>query len=54
MDTKRVKGGGGMNWEICINIYTLLYLKYITNGKPLYNTGNYIQHSLVTLMEKKS
>ena len=23
--------GGGMNWEIGIDIYTLLYLKWITN-----------------------
>ena len=23
--------GGGINWEIGIDIYTLLYIKYITN-----------------------
>ena len=25
------KGGGGMNWEIWIDMYTLLYIKQITN-----------------------
>ena len=25
------KGGGGINWEFGINIYTLLYLKRMTN-----------------------
>ena len=45
MDTKGGKwggvGGGGMNWEIGIDTYTLLILciKYITN-ENLYSTGN--------------
>ena len=29
-------GGGGMNWEIGIDMYTLIYIKYITNKNLLY------------------
>ena len=38
MDTKGVKwwGGGGMNWEIGIDIYTLICIKWITNKNLLY------------------
>ena len=39
MDTQG-KGGRGMNWEIGIDIYTLLCIKYVTNEYLLYNTGN--------------
>ena len=34
------RGWGGINWEIGIDIYTLLYIKYITNKNLLYSTGN--------------
>ena len=34
--------GGGMNWEIGIDIYTLLCIKQITNENLLYSTGNSI------------
>ena len=30
MVTKGESGGGGINWEFEFNIYTLLYIKYIT------------------------
>ena len=45
-----------MNWEIGIDIYTLLILciKKITNENLLYGTGNSTQHSVVTQMGKKS
>ena len=40
MDTKRGKwrwgGGGVMNWEIGIEIYTLICIKWITNKGLLY------------------
>ena len=38
----REEGRGGMNWEIGIDIYTLLILciKQITNENLLYSTGN--------------
>ena len=29
-------GGGGMNWEIGIDIATLIYIKYIANKNLLY------------------
>ena len=45
MDTKGGKwrgsaGGGGMNWEIGIDIYTLIRLKWITNKNLLYKKIN--------------
>ena len=47
MDTK---GGrrGRMNWEIGIDIYTLLCIKEITSENLLYSTGNSTQCSVVT------
>ena len=30
-----------------MNIYTLLYIKWITNNDLLYNTGNYTQYFLI-------
>ena len=44
------KGGGRINWETGIDIYTLLYVKQITNKNLLYSTGNSIQHSVMTYM----
>ena len=29
-------GGGGMNWEIGIDMYTLICIKWITNKNVLY------------------
>ena len=42
----------GINWEI--DIYTLLYIKQITNKNLLYSTGNSIQDSVMTYMGKES
>ena len=42
MDTKGGKpqgaggGGGGMNWEIGIDMYTLMCIKWMTNNNLLY------------------
>ena len=36
-------GGGGMNWEIGIDIDTLICIKWITNNNLLYKTINKIQ-----------
>ena len=45
----REKGSvGGINWEIGIDIYTLLYIKQITNKNLLYSTGNSTQYSAMT------
>ena len=48
-----IAGVGGMNWEIGIDIYTLLILciKQITNENLLYSTGNSTQCSVVTECE---
>ena len=37
-----------MNWEIGIDIYTLLCIKQITKENLLYSTGNSTQCSVVT------
>ena len=52
MDTKRERGGGagGINWEIGIDIYTLVYIKQITNKNLLYSTGDFTQYSVMTYM----
>ena len=46
--------GGEINWEIGIDIYTLLYTKQITYKDLLYSTGNSTQYSVMTYMGKKS
>ena len=46
--------GKGMNWEIGIDTYTLLYSKQITNKDLLYSTGNSTQYSVMTYMGKES
>ena len=41
MDTKGGKRGeGGMNWEIGIDMYTLMCIKQITNKNLLYKKLN--------------
>ena len=44
----------GINCKFGINIYTLLYIKYIGNKDLWYSTGNSTQYSLVTDMGKES
>ena len=46
--------GGGINWEIGINIYTLLYIKQIINKDLLSSTGNSTQYSVMAYMGKES
>ena len=46
--------GGGINWEIGIDIYTLWYIKQVTNKELLYGTGNSSQCSVMTCMGKES
>ena len=38
MDTKGCSGGG-MYWEIGIDIYTLLFIKWLINENLLYSAG---------------
>ena len=44
-------GNGRLNWELWIGIYTLLYIKQITNKDLLYGTGNSIQYFVITIRE---
>ena len=46
--------GGGINLEIGIDIYTLLYIKQIINKDLLYSTENSPQYSVTTSMGKVS
>ena len=39
----KAAGGGVMNWEIGIDIYTLIYIKWITNKNLLYKKINKIK-----------
>ena len=41
-------GKGRIDWEFGIGIYTLLYLKWITNKDLLYSTGNSAQYPVIT------
>ena len=50
----RGKEGGGINWEIGIAIYTLLYIKWINNKPLLYSTENSTQYSVMAYMGKES
>ena len=40
--------GGGIDWELGVDMYPLLYLKEITNKDLLYSRGNSVQYSVVT------
>ena len=45
----RVEGlGGGIDWEFGIDMYTLLYLKWVTNKDLPYSMGNSAQYSVIT------
>ena len=46
--------GGGINQKLGINIYTLLYIRQITNKDLLFITGNSTQYSVMTYMRKES
>ena len=50
----REEMGKGVNWDIGTDIYTLPYIKQITNKDLLYNIGNYSQYSVMTYMGKES
>ena len=42
--------GGRKVWELGMDMYTLVYLKWITNRDLLYNTWNSSQYYVVALM----
>jgi len=43
---------GEIDWEFEIDMYTLLYLKWINNKDLLYSTGNYAQYYVTIKMGK--
>ena len=45
--------GGGMNWEIGIDIYTLIRIKWITNKILLYKKINKILKFFLKSIKKK-
>ena len=46
------KEGREINWEIGIDMYTLLNIKWITNKGLPYSTWNSTQYSVIIYMEK--
>ena len=46
-------GREGTDWEFGMDMYTLLYLKWITNKDLLYSTGNAAQYSINNLSGKR-
>ena len=44
----------GIHWEISIDIYTLLYIKEITNKNVLCSSGNSTQYSVMAYMGKEA
>ena len=53
MGTKRGRENG-MNWEIGIDIYTILCIKGITNENLLYSIENSTQCSVMTCKGRKT
>ena len=43
-----------MNWDIGIDLHTLLYMEQVTSENLLYSMGNSTQCSVVTKMGSKS
>ena len=43
-----------MNWETGVDIYTILYVKQITNKNLLYSTENFTQYSVMAHVGKES
>ena len=54
MVTRREGCGEGIVREFGIDMYTLLYLKQITNKDLLYSTGNYIPQLVITYNGRES
>ena len=51
---KKGKKWGGINWEIGMNICTLLCIKLMTSEDLLYSTGNATQYSVMSYVGKES
>ena len=44
----------GTNWKIEMDMYTVLYIKWITDKDLLHNTGNSTQYSVMAYMGKEN
>ena len=53
MVVNREGRGEGIARKFGMDLYTLLYLKWITNKDLLYNTGNLAQYYVTTYMGKE-
>ena len=54
MVTKGKRGGRERDKLYEVNIYTTLYIKYVTNKGLLYSTGNCTQYFITTYKGKES
>ena len=54
MVTREERAWEGKNWEIGIDMHTLLCMKQIINKSLLYSTGNSTQYSAVSCMGNES
>ena len=43
---------GGINWEVGIGMYTLLYTKSLSSKGLLYWTGKFTEYSVIAYMGK--
>ena len=50
---REVKYEKDNHWDLGIDMYTLPYLKQITNKDLLYSTGNSAQYSVITYIRKE-
>ena len=53
-DYQRVNTGERINWVAEMNIYTLLYIKQVSNKNLLYSTGKSTQYSEMAYMGKET
>ena len=45
--------GGGMEWEVGVGRWKLLYTEWINNKALLYSTGNYSQYPMINRNRKE-
>ena len=51
--TKGEGVGGGMEWEVGVSRYKILYIEWINNKVLLYSTENYIQYPMINYNGKE-
>ena len=48
MVAKKERVRGGVEWEVGVRRYNLLYIEWIKDKVLLYRTGNYIQYPMIS------